>query len=179
MLGFVMPKGNVTLGVGFCDTWKMWVCLWEPLSYPERCWASFTWTKSCDLRWACSSVPRLCISRKISWFASCGRCRACSAGPGLLSPGEIPEVTASRLSAWSSRNLIHRNQVQLWLKAAEFSCGFPLGLSENFIKREVSGVLRNGQHCKRCPVMLSELWGTAFAFPSTFNPRGCLWKGCA
>lgn len=122
--------------------------------------------------------PGSAFHGKISWFASYGRCQACCARPGLLSPGEILEVSAGRLSAWSSRNLIHRNQVQLLPKAMEFSPGFSLSLSQNFIKREVGEVLRNGQGRKRCPVMLSELQGTAFAFPSTFNPRGCLRKGC-
>lgn len=184
MLGFITPGGNLTLGMGFYDTWKMRACVWELLSLLERCWASPTWTESCDLCWACSSVFSLRFSWKISLFASCGSCWACSARLGLLSPGEIPEFPDIRISVWSSRNFIHRSEAQLWLKRVEFFPWFKLGLSKNFVKKkkEVGEVVRNGQRCKQCPVMLAELRSRcitgAAPLPSWahFVCKGICWK---
>lgn len=153
------PKGNLTLGMGFYDTWQMRACIWELLSLLERGWASPTWTESCDLRRAYSSVFSPRFLWKISLFASCGSCWAWSARQGLSSPGETPEFPKVRISVWSSRNLIRRNEVQLWLKLVEFLPWFQLGLSQNLLKKKkvVSEVMRNGQHRKQCPVMLADL----------------------
>lgn len=177
------PKGNLTLGMGFYDTWQMRACIWELLSLPERGWASPTWTESCDLHRACSSVFSPRFPWKISLFASCGSCWAWSARLGLSSPGEIPEFPKVRISVWSSRNLIRRNEVQLWLKLVEFLPWFQLGLSQNLLKKKSHQWSHEKWAASQTvpgnagwsPVSLHH-WGSAFL--STFYLRGYLWENC-
>ena len=185
MLGFIALKGNLTLGMGFYDTWKLRACIWELLSLPERCWASSTWSESGDLCWACSSVFSRRFPQKISLFASCRSCRVCSARLGLASLGEILEFPKVRISAWSSRNLIHRNEARLWLNLVGFSPWFKLGLSENFVKKKKSqwsgekwaALQAVPSNTGRAPASLRR-WGSACAPLSTFPLQGYLLKNC-
>lgn len=130
-------KGNLTLSMGFYGTWKMRACIWELLSLLERCWASSTWTESCDLHWACSKClqPPFFMENK---FVSCRSCWACSARLDLSPLGKIPELPNVRISVWPPSNTAHRSEVQLWLKLVEFLPWFHLGLSQNFVQESSS-----------------------------------------
>lgn len=98
------------------------------------------------------SVFSLCFSWKISLFASCRSCWACSARLDLS--GKIPEFPNVRISVWSPSNTIRRREVQLRLKLVEFLPWFHLGLSQNFIQENSSpGSCEEWAVLKQLPVL--------------------------
>lgn len=98
------------------------------------------------------SVFSLRFSWKISLFASCRSCWACSAKLDLSPPGKIPELPNVRISVWSPSNTTHRSEVQLWLNLVGFLPCFHL-LRTLLRRTAVRGAVRKGQ------CWISSKWG--------------------
>lgn len=90
------------------------------------------------------SVFSLRFPWKISLFASCRSCWACSARLHLSPPGQTPELPNVRISVWSPNNTTHRSELQLWLNLVGFLPSFHL-LRTLFRRAAVKGAVRKGQ----------------------------------
>lgn len=165
------PKGNLTLSVGYRDTWKIRACIWELLSFLERCWASSAWTKSCHLLWACSSVFSIPFPWKVRGFlhlmgvALLG-CHLQEKSLGFPKSGSLyglPGISFIEMKCSFDWNC--------WNFCLDFS------LSQNFIQkkevREMGSIATSAGNAGWSVVPLHP-WGSASTFLGMFYFQGCL-----